>query len=311
MQMPDPLLGLQEQLEREATGLEKPLASPWTRLNHALGGGFRPGTFSLLVGEPGSAKTYIALAICLFAHNQKWGWKYWPFERDDAYAARRMLAVLLNRWSVLEPEESPKNRTIMDDTGIFNQMARVTQYIEANPRQLRKDADDNYYIPSCTYRSVFDQLWNVCKDTALVVLDPLSMLYFDGDGRDEWKGQENFAKDASAMVAQTGSRLLAVHHTRKSMPGMKSRLSSLDEVAGAAALSRFADNVIFLEHNPDGQESDVITPDGIHSLQMHRRTLYIAKARDGRGTGWRIACDLDEQGPNLIEYGYIQKKGNK
>jgi hypothetical protein len=137
------------------------------------------------------------------------------------------------------------------------------------------------------------------------------MLSFDDAGRDAWKGQENFAKDAAAIVAGTRARLLIVHHTRKSITGGKPRQSGLDEVAGAAALSRFADNVIFLEHNPNGIESEVVTPEGLKEMRMHHRTLFIAKARDGRGTGWKVACDLEESGPVLREWGFIQRKAGK
>ena len=306
--MSDPLMRLQETFDREAAGQEKPLSLPWPKLAFALGGGLRPGTFSLLVGEPGSAKTYIALAICLHAYRKAWRWAYWPFERDDAYAARRLLAVLVNRWSVLDPEESQSNAGLMGDDEVFQHMARMTQGIEVNPRQMRQDENGDFYIPRCEYRRILERLRLLCEERDLVILDPLSMLSFDDGGRDTWTGQENFAKDAAAISAQTGARLLVVHHTRKAASDGRPRQSSLDEVAGAAALSRFADNVVFLEHNPDGQESDVIGPEGLRQMRSHKRTLFVAKARDGRGTGWRVACDLGETGPELVEYGFIQKK---
>ena len=305
--MHDPLLKLKETFDREASGEEKPLPLPWPKLSFALGGGLRPGTFSLLVGEPGSAKTYIALAIALHAYSLKWRWCYWPFERDDAYAARRMLAVLVNRWSVLDPEDSRESVDLMNNSDVFSHIAKLTQGIEPNPRQMRQDENGSFYVPRCEYPTVLERLRLLCNAHDLVILDPLSMLAFDDGGRDAWSGQENFAKDAAAITAQTGARLLAVHHTRKTAGG-KPRQPGLDEVAGAAALSRFADNVVFLEHNPDGQESDVISADGLRRMQNHKRTLFVAKARDGRGTGWRVACDLDEAGPVLIEYGFVQKK---
>lgn len=309
--MPDPLEKLQETFDREASGEDKPFPLPWPKLTFAIGGGLRPGTFSLLVGEPGSAKTYIALAMCLHAHRSGWPWVYWPFEREDAYAARRLMAVLVNRWSVLDPHESKGSSALMAGEEVFTDMARITPCIEPNPRQFRRDEYGDYYVPKCDYRQVLDRLRELCEGRDLVVLDPLSMVSFDDSGRDAWKGQEDFAKDAAAITAQTGSRLLVVHHTRKAAGGGRPRQSGLDEVAGAAALSRFADNVIFLEHTPDGIESDVIGPEGIRQMRTHRRTLFVAKARDGRGTGWRVACDLDEKGPELIEHGFIQRKAGR
>ena len=307
--MADPLILLQETFEREASGQDKPLPLPWTKLDFGLGGGLRPGTFSILVGEPGSAKTFVGLCICLFAEHKGWRWSYWPFERDDTYAARRLLAVLMNDWSILDPAQSKQNAALMNENErVFEMMARMTQNIEPNPRQMRLNDNGELYIPRCEYRGILNRLRLLCESRDLVVLDPLSMLSFDDAGRDAWAGQEAFAKDAAAIVAQTGSRLLIVHHTRKTTAGGRPRQSSLDEVAGAAALSRFADNVIFLEHSPDATESEVVTSHGFDKLQTHKRTLFIAKARDGRGTGWRIACDLGEKGPALVEHGFIKRK---
>lgn len=203
--MSDSLVKLQELFEREEFGQDKPLPLPWSRLNFSLGGGLRPGTLSLLVGEPGSAKSFLALEICLFAHRQGWRWCYSPLERDDTYATRRLLAVLLNKWAVLDPEESRDNSTLLDNDDIFAQMARMTPNIEPNPHQLRQDAEGFYYVPRCEYRGILERMRQLCFDRDLVVLDPLSMLSFDDAGRDVWHGQESFIKDATATQGASRS----------------------------------------------------------------------------------------------------------
>lgn len=224
------------------------------------------------------------------------------------YVARRLLAVLVEQWTILDFEKSDKSILLMNEKENFDALAKMTRHIEPNPRQFRYDHDGRAYIPRCGYREIVSRLHEHCEKSDLVILDPLAMLSFEDGGRDEWKGQEVFAKDAASIAAQTGSRLLVVHHSRKTAPGGRPRSSGLDEVAGAAALSRFADNVIFLEHNSDGSESEIVSSLGITSIQFHKRTLCIAKARDGRGTGWRIACDLGDRGPVLVEHGFIRKK---
>lgn len=305
--MNDPLVKLLDTLDREAHGEDRPLPTQWANLNIGLGGGFRSGTFNLFVGEAGSAKTYIAQAICLFAEQKGWRWAYWPFERDDTYAARRFMALIANKWAVLDPENATQTVAMLNEIEHFNVLARMSQHIEQNPRQMRIDDEGFVYVPRCEYRGVLNRLQTLCEARDLVVLDPLTMLSFDDNGHDAWKGQEAFAKDAAAIAAQTKARLLIVHHTRKAAPGGKPRQLGLDEVAGAAALSRFADNVIFLEHHADSLESEVLDSVGISRLKTHKRVLYIAKARDGRGTGWRLACDLSDDGPTLIEHGFIKK----
>jgi KaiC/GvpD/RAD55 family RecA-like ATPase len=108
--MDDPLVLLQETFEREASGEDRPLSLPWQKLDFGLGGGLRPGTFNILVGEPGSAKTYIALSICLFAEHGGWKWAYWPLERDDAYAARRLQQASVAQADAVHREVSRRTR---------------------------------------------------------------------------------------------------------------------------------------------------------------------------------------------------------
>lgn len=308
--MADPVVKLREQFSLEATGREKSLLLPWPKLSFALGGGLRPGTFSMLVGEAGSAKTYIALGICLHAHRTGWKWAYLPLERDDTYAVRRLLSVLVSNWEVLDIGSSG-NMPLMDDDRILRQLALMSPSVKQNPRQMRRDEDGNLFVPPCRYAVILEQLRVMCTEHDLVVLDPLSMLSFDGDGGEAWQGQEQFAKDAAAIAAQFKTRLLIVHHTRKNASGGRVRQSSLDEVAGAAALSRFADNVVFLEHHPDGLDSEIVDANGITKIQTHRRVLFVAKARDGKGTGWKIACDLLDTGPELTEWGFIKRRTSK
>lgn len=306
-----PLIGLYQTLMRESTGEEKPLAFPWKRLTEGLGGGLRPGTITVLIGEPGSCKTFIALTACLFAHENNWKWAYLPLERDNTYAERRMLAIIKNDWDILKPECAGESLEYFKTEWIRKFMAQLSLNIRPNPRQMRKDAEGNFYVPECHYGEMAAEMRGLCETRDMVILDPLSMLSFDDVGRKQWEGQERFAKDLTALVAQTGTRLVLVHHTRKSAPGLKVRQASLDEAAGAAGIVRYADNVIFLEHYPNGIASDIIGDYGQAWEKEHKRILFIAKARDGRGTGWRIACDLCEDGPALVEHGCIKSKGGK
>jgi len=301
---------LQEQFQREASGLEKVMPLVYAFLASALGGGLRAGTLTLFVGEPGSAKTFVVLAMCLYAHMHGWSWVYWPFERDDGYAMRRMLAVLVNDWRVMDVGRE-ENAGLLNDDEVLKHMAKIEPSILSNPRQMRRDEMGNLYVPACHYADVLGRLRELCEANQFVVLDPLSMLSFDDGVKGAWEGQERFAKDAAALAAQYGTRLFIVHHTRKNSSGGKPRQNSLDEVAGAAALSRFADNVVFLEHNPDGIENEIVDTYGMATSRVHKRTLFVAKARDGKGTGWRIACDLSEQGPEMKEWGLIRRKAGK
>lgn len=270
-----------------------------------------PGTITVFIGEPGSSKTFTALMMCLHAHEKGWKWAYLPLERDNTYAERRMLAILKNDWNVLKPEFSRESMEFFNKDAVRKFMAGLAVNIQPNPRQMQKDSEGNLYVPECHYGEMMEKMRVLCESRDFVILDPLSMLSFDDIGRKPWEGQERFAKDLAAVVAQTQTRLFLVHHTRKSAPGLKTRQTNLDEAAGSAGIVRFADNVIFLEHHHDGLDSDVSDNFGIVRDINHKRVLFIAKARDGKGTGWRIACDLAGDGPALVEHGCIRSKNRK
>lgn len=284
------------------------MAFPWKRLTEGLGGGLRPGTITIFIGEPGSSKTFAALLACLYAQENGWKWAYLPLERDNVYAERRILAILKNDWNILLPEYAKAGLDFLKNDKVRKFMVKLAVNIQKNPRQMQKDSDGNYFVPDCHYSEMLNMMRDLCASRDFVILDPLSMLSFDDAGKKQWESQERFAKDLAAVVTQTKTRLFLVHHTRKSAPGMKSRQNDLSEAAGSAGITRFADNVIFLEHHHDGQDSEVYGKHGIVRDQNHKRTLFIAKARDGKGTGWRIACDLDPNGPVLIEHGCIRSK---
>jgi hypothetical protein len=186
--MPNLLVALREKLERQAAGLDRPLPFPWSRLNHAVGGGMRPGTKTLLVGSPGSGKTLVALQIGLNAYRQNFSWIYWPFEKTDVDAVQRLLAILTNSWDDLDTEKARTTLDRLDSEEILQDMAKMENSIEPCPRQLRRDADGNFFVPECHYFEVLERLRNLCAKRDLVILDPLTMLTFE-DGRDgEWKG---------------------------------------------------------------------------------------------------------------------------
>lgn len=284
---------------------------PWKRLTEGLGGGLRPGTITMLIGEPGSCKTFMALMACLYAHEKGWKWAYLPLERDDSYAERRVLAILKGDWRVLKSEHAEESMSFLKADSTRKFMARIGANIRPNPRQPVRDAEGNVHIPDCHYADMIGEMRELCTTRDMVVLDPLSMLSFDDSGKKQWEGQERFAKDVAALAMQTQTRLFIVHHTRKSAPGLKVRQNNLDEAAGSAGLVRFVDNVIFLEHYPDGITSEIMTDYGVPMEKTHKRILFIAKARDGKGTGWRIACDLQDDGPVLIEHGCIRHKDGR
>jgi len=80
-------------LKARADGLEKPVTTPWKRLNDHLGGGFLPGELIPVVGNPGSGKTQWAVHVAW--HNAKAGRPvyYVALESNPADMVSRLMGL--------------------------------------------------------------------------------------------------------------------------------------------------------------------------------------------------------------------------
>jgi len=85
---------------RRAEGVEAPAATPWPRLNAALGGGLWPG-LHVLVGNTGSGKTQFALEIALHAARDGMPVLYVSLEGQVHQFTARQFSLLL---SMLQPD---------------------------------------------------------------------------------------------------------------------------------------------------------------------------------------------------------------
>ena len=81
---------------------------------------------------------------------------------------------------------------------------------------------------------------------------------------------------------------------------------TLQNLAGGAAYQRFVDCVVTLQ-NHEPKESRVKTSCGSTDVE-HSRLVRIEKARNGKGTGYKLAFEFDRDSLTLKELGIITKK---
>lgn len=100
-----------QELMARATGDTRPIATPWSRLNEPLSGGFWPG-LTILNGNPGAGKSQWALQIALAAAAAGVPTLFIGLELDRPQLIARLLGLITNRpWSGLyqcnDPSRAP------------------------------------------------------------------------------------------------------------------------------------------------------------------------------------------------------------
>ena len=305
--MTEPVVALLEKLEREAKGEEKQLRLPWVQSNFGIGGGLGVGTLTFLAGQPGAGKSFMATLICLAANADGWRWQYTPLEKDRVYALRRFLACYFRRWDILKPDSAETTRRLLeDDEAAYALMVKAGDCISENPfRGVIDDAGRRVY-PPVYFSDVVEDIRQQCERKDLVILDPMAAIEFDDGSRDQFENQKRFVRELSAVAAETGCRIVVVHHVRKSN-GPQTHIG-LDEIAGSSGIGRFTDNAITVEFHKQSQESEILCPSGFGKSVVHDKTVTLAKCKDGPGTNWRLACDLAKDALDWIEHGIIKAR---
>jgi hypothetical protein len=229
-----------------------------------------------------------------------------PLEKDRTYSLRRFLAVHLRRWDVLKPESAETTRRLLeDDEAAYALMVKAGDCISENPfRGVIDDAGRRVY-PPVYFSDMINDIRQQCEKKDLVVVDPLSSIEFD-DGNNQYENQKRFVQALSAIAAETNCRIVVVHHIKKIADPRQ--YVGLDEIAGSSGIGRFCDCALVIEFHPQARESEILQSDGLTRLIDHGRTMTLAKCRDGPGSNWRLACDLDRDALDWREHGIIKGK---
>lgn len=299
---------LRNRIQAEGDGRIKPIRLPWKYTDEALGFGLTPGQVTIIAGSAGVAKSYLLLNILRHAGEKGSRWRLLPLEDDAGRWIQRMLAVHLSSWAmVAQPDDdceetrrqvAERKLTALDDNKLL-----VEQWCESifeNPRLPVDDGLGGLVTRDVHYRDVLSFLEGIADACELVGLDCLSQISFSEDGRD-YVGQSEFMRGVVGIAASTGAHIVLVGHNGK---GGANR-DPLDGVQGSAMFNRLAHNVVTLARHDPAIESEVFSR-FIPTVE-HKLTLSVLKSRGG-ASGDKMAMDLDQYGPQFIEYGRIKAR---
>lgn len=136
-----------------------------------------------------------------------------------------------------------------------------------------------------------------------MVIDPVSQITFDADGR-EFRGQAEFARRLASLAASTGVHVVLVAHTVKGGGKNAGGADPMDLVQGSAMFTRLAHNVMTIARH-DPKDSHVFS--SMEPTVRHATTVTLAKCRNGF-SGSRYAFELGPGGPVFRELGLIKPR---
>jgi hypothetical protein len=298
-----------EKIRAEGRGDIPTIQLPWLSLNRVIGYGLKCGCVGILAGSPGASKSLMVANICLHAESQGFAWKYAPLEDEAQDWIERFMAVHLRDWKMISNPESdtPDARERLAQhkemflSSELDMLGKLYEHILENPNLADLRSEEN----PVDYPAVLDWIVEACKDNDLIVIDPVGFIEFSESGKD-WFGQQRFIRRLTAIAKQHKVYVLMVAHTAK-RPGRSGMLSTLDDLQGAAALSRGAHYVFFVDRHEE-QESKVYSY--CETTVFHKLTVTVGKSRGGF-SGTRLAFDLEQEGPVFREYGIIKPRSSE
>lgn len=286
-----PLAGLHDRVEQIVGGSWRSITLPW-RILLVMAIPLLPGNVVVFSGSVGSSKTLFVIQAMLHLLAAGVDCVMLGIEGDRAGYLLRVLAQVCGQshvtgadWVAGNPDrmrgllcehatmlrEFSRHLVIAAELGIENQ----TQAIEMVERAAR-------------------------AGRRVIFVDPITLLDRIG-GVKLWDADSIFAKAMKRVAMTYAASVWLVSH-----PVKGSTEPTRENLSGGAVFERNSDVILTLG-NHDPKVSSVQTDCGTSDVS-HNRTLGIAKARHGPGTGARLAYQFDPKTLTLRELGVIVKK---
>lgn len=284
-----PLDKLHQRIRAITAGEYRCVPWPWPMLSD-LTKALLPATITLLAGTVGASKSFMLLQAVIYWLSENENLAYYCLEGDRAFHLSRACAQLSNMAGLTDPDWIVENPILAESS-----INEHSEELERLSRHLW--ASDNLGAETLEQLNVWIDAQAKLK-RRLICLDPITAATRTSK---PWIADLAFLKAAKKTATDYGCSILLVTH-----PTKDTLEPTLQNLAGGAAYQRFVDCVITLQgHEP--KESRVRAPVGTADME-HNRMVRIEKARNGKGTGYRLAFEFKRDSLTLEELGVITKK---
>lgn len=231
-----------------------------------------PGTVTCICGDPGSTKSFLLLQAAAFWFGNDFKVALYELEEDRPYHLKRLLAQLAENadlteleWIEAHPEESRAA------------IKAHEQFIDGFGRCVFSAPDEQVTLESLT-AWVRQMASSGCR---IIAIDPITAA---ATGAKPWLDDLKFLMECKTIVRKHGASLVLVTHPRK---GNRSKIPTLDDLAGGAAYQRFSQTVLWLVRHDTPKKVRIRTKLGDTTSTINR-AIQLHKTRNGRGAGLEI-----------------------
>ena len=276
--------------ERMIDGRTEAVPFPWRVLSRETKALY-PGTVTILCGDPGDGKTF-AMYQCL-AH---WHFNGVPIavyelEEDKPWHLRRIVAQIASNSNLLDDEWCRQNPGDVRDA-----MAAHQDTVDRLGARMMVAPDTPVSLATVA-RWVEER---AVSGARIIAVDPITAAEVGGN---QWEEDLKFLLAIKSTARKHQCSVVLVTHPKKGRGK-----GGMDDLAGGAAYARFSQTILWIHRLDPPREVSVVTSVG-RTEYMANRTMWICKARNGRGTGLRIAFDFEGASVTFNELGISVKDG--
>lgn len=279
-------------LEEGIAGKRRSVPFPWPVLTH-LSRALKPGTVTCIVSDPSCGKS-LAMVQCL-------AYWYWGDVRACAY----MLEDTRNFHVARAHAQMEANADITNEAWLEanpqaarDALARCRQQIDELARAIWDAPDEQVSLEMLAY-------WveaRAKEGYRIIGIDPITGAVTE---KEPWKADCAFLFKVKLICQRYGCSLILMVHPTK---GNKLGGAKVDGMAGGAAYGRFSHTVLWLVMHEESEELMVKRDYRLPAEALHPNRLWgIPKARNGPGTGKRIAFEFKGHALTFAELGVVEK----
>jgi 5S rRNA maturation endonuclease (ribonuclease M5) len=253
-----------------------------------------PGTVTLLVGNPGASKSFMALQSFAFWNEQSLRTSLYEVEEDKVFHLTRALAQRTGQPDITDPNWVKENSQLVERL-----IADNRQFLDDFGRCLYASPDTQPTLAQLA-QWIEQQAKTGCR---IIGIDPVTSAERGGE---PWVVDSKFLQAIKRTATDYRCSIILITHPIKAVS-----FPDLSQVAGSAAYQRFSQTILWLESHEE-KASKVKTAVGTTEM-AYNRTLHILKARNGIGMGLKLAFQFNSESLTLDELGVIVKeqKNNK
>lgn len=291
--------GMHQKFMESIKDIQRAAPLRWKRLNE-LSRFATPGMVSILVGEPGAGKSFFLIECALYWHEMDVPFAFYALEDEREFHIRRALAQKTGLAKLSDVDWVSDNFAVVQDIAEENK-----DFLNKFGAKLAGETSEEITKPV-----LIEWIYRRVKDGAkIIIVDPITMT--KNETNKCWIEDQQLMGDVKRIAREKKVSVILATHPSKILN--RSQPPSLDDIAGGAAVSRFAHKVIWIQNHVIPLQSTVKNYDFTMEVE-HNRTLHILKSRDTAGQGMKIAMNFEsdlrfhEKGVLLASKGNDGKK---